>query len=140
MQAFSLRFVALVAAGLGLVSGCATQPRARVHSVAVAVTTVDGKAPSADQVAHILAALGPEIARAGFQLSPIAAEADFVVTVKFAQAPEGTGGQVLIAGMEPHERFKKAPGMGESEELRDIRRRIREMDAWSSREMTRTDQ
>lgn len=139
MKPLPPHLIALMAIGASMVLGCATPKKPDVHSVSVAVTTSDGKPPSQDQVARILAALWPEIERAGFKLARAPNEADFVVSVRYTADAEGTGGRVSISGMEPTARFKSTPGMGESEELREIRRRIREMDAWSARQMTRTD-
>jgi hypothetical protein len=139
MKALVSQSFALIVIAATVVSGCATAKKPRVHSVSIAVTTVDGKAPSQEQAAQILAALMPEIERAGFQVAKNSHEADFVVSVKFTKNAEGMGGRVSINGMEPSAQFRGAPGMGESEELREIRRRVREMDAWAARQVMRAD-
>ena len=139
MKALMAQILTLMFIGATVVSGCATAKKPRVYSVSVAVTTIDGRAPSQEQAGHILAALRPEIERAGFQVARTSYEADFVVSVKFTRDAEGNGGRVAISGMEPSAQFRGAPGMGESEELKEIRRRLREMDAWAARQMTRTD-
>jgi len=140
MKPQTLRFIALVVAGAAMLTGCATTQKARVLSVAVAVTTFDGRTPSQEQVARILSLLNPEIARAGFKLARTAVEADFIVTVKFTQDVEGKGGHVSIASMEPIAHFRGASGVSESEDMKEARRRLREMDAWAMREMTRTNE
>jgi hypothetical protein len=139
MKTLISQFGVLVLAGMAVFTGCATVKRTHANSVAVAVTTSDGRAPSPAQVSRILTALGPELTRAGFQLSRAASEADFVVTVKFTADAEGNGGEVSVAGIEPNGRFSVASGASESEDTKELRRRLREIDAWAAREMTRTD-
>jgi len=135
-----LQLLVLVIAGAAILNGCATPQKARVLSVAVAVTTFDGRTPSQEQVARILSLMGPEIARAGFKLARATVEADFIVTVKFTQDVDGTGGHVSIATMEPIGQFRGASGVSESDDMKEARRRLREMDAWALREMTRTNE
>jgi hypothetical protein len=139
MKALVPQLLPLMIIAATVVSGCTTAKKARVHSVSIAVTTIDGNAPSQEQAAQILASLMPEIERAGFQVAKNAHEADFVVSVKFTKDAEGKGGRVSISGMEPSGQFRGGPGMGESDELKEIRRRIREMDAWAARQVMRTD-
>jgi hypothetical protein len=139
MKASTWRYLAMVAIGATALGGCSSAKRPSVHSVSVAVTTIDGKPPSQEQAAQILSALSPEIERAGFRLARSSHEADFVVSVKYTAEADGKGGRVSITGMEPSSKFGAAQGTGESEELKEIRRRLHEMDAWGLRQMTRID-
>lgn len=80
----------------------------------------------------------PELARAGFQFAPTTDQADFIVSVKFTADANGSGGRVSVIAVEPNLR-SVAAASGENEAAKEMRRRLQEIEAWSRRELTRTD-
>lgn len=114
-------------------------PPLKAPFAAVAIRTTGGRAPTSDQVNRILQALTPELTRSGFVLASDRSVADVVVLVSFTPAPEGSGGRLVVTGMEPSARFKESTAGGDSEEAKEIRRRQREYERWTERQMQGSD-
>jgi hypothetical protein len=127
------RIVALLFLLLLAIAGtsCSTTPAPRsvaMPAVAVAVTSADGSRPSTEQLTRIYQAMQPELLKVGLRLAEGRNAADFVVTVSFTPTPGGSGGRIAVTGIEPSAEFRRKIGNGESEEARELRRRVREME------------
>lgn len=122
-----------------VVTSCTTTPAPRsaamMPAVAIAVSSVDGSAPSAEQLTNIHQALQPEFQRVGFRFAENRNTADLVVMVRFTPTPGGSGGRVAIVGIEPGVEFRRAMGNGETEEEREHRRRLREYEQWARQQI-----
>jgi hypothetical protein len=121
--------------------GCATTERTnpRALAVTIAVTPVGARTVSAEQVAQIHQALKPELQRAGYVLADHSAMADLVLTVSFTPMPGGTGGRVKITGLEPTAQFRRETDGGDTEEAKELRRRLREIQRWAEGQSRNSD-
>lgn len=128
----------LIALGLvvSICTSCGTTVRSpqNSRSVAVAVNSIGGRPPSTEQVSWIHQAIQPELARAGFEFAGKMATADFIVTVSFTPNVDASGGRVVITSIEPSAHFRAAGGGGEAAEVKELRRRLREMQEWGERD------
>jgi hypothetical protein len=65
-------------------------------------------------------------------LAQTGAAADLVLIVNFTSAPDGSGGRVKMTALEPTQRFRQEMDGSDTPEVRDMRRRLREIEAWAS--------
>lgn len=115
---------------------CSTTERAnrRIPSVAVAVRTGGALPPSPEQIGRIHRALEPELARAGFTIAAGRDTADYVVTVQFTPAGDGSGGRVFVTSIEPSVRFRNSTADDDAPEGKEWRRRLRDIEQWIERQ------
>lgn len=123
-----------VALVLGL-SGCTSKPAASPPppaTVAVAIRTAGNIVPTAQQLAGIQHTVQGHLSRAGYQFAPDPRVADFLLTVTFTpDAVDPRSGHLTFNGLEPvRPSHRGVPVTYEDPTVVEMRRRLREIDAW----------
>jgi hypothetical protein len=118
--------LALAAAFMG--ASCTTPAQQRLPTVAIALRPVGGRPPSPDEIRETIEALRPALLRAGASIAERRDLADFVMTVTFMPATGSSGSRVSVNGLEATARLRDATGGGETQETKEFRRRMRDME------------
>ena len=116
----------LAAAFMG--ASCTTPAQPRLPTVAIAIRPVGDRPPSPDEIRQTLEALRPPLLRAGASIAARRDLADFVLTVTFTPATASSGSRVSVNGLEPTARLRDATDGGETPEMKEFRRRVRDME------------
>jgi hypothetical protein len=125
--------------GLLLLVGCAVPARQASNPVAVAlaIRILGGGTPTPQQLTNVHRAMEPQLARAGYRFAPNVNSADAIVSVNFTPDPaDPNGGRVTVMGVEFSAEMRRAlaSGADQSDEARDMRRRLREIEQWTERQ------
>jgi hypothetical protein len=102
--------------------------------VALIVRLAGGGMLTAQQLNNIYLALYGDIRDAGYQFARNADAAHFLVTVRFTpDALDPSSGHVTVLGIEPNPMNRRgvAAVADESEETKEFRRRMREIERWA---------
>ena len=118
--------LALPAAFLG--ASCSSPAPQRIPAVAVAIRPVGNRPPSSDEVRLTLQALKPALLQAGALLAERRDLADYVMTVSFTPETPLAGSIVKVVSLEPTARFREASIGGDTPEMKEWQRRLRQLD------------
>ena len=110
-------------------TSCTSPAQPRLPAVAIAIRPVGNRPPSAEETHLVLQALKPALLQKGASVAERRDLADFVMTVSFTPATAASGSRVTVIGLEPTTRFRDGSDGGETPEMKEWRRRLRELDA-----------
>ena len=129
MNRVAKSFVVLLALGAAFLDASCTSPvPQRLPAVAVAFRPVGERPPSTDEVRLTLQALKPALLQAGASIAERRDLADFVMTVSFTPATASAGSSVKVIGIEPTARLRDASYGGDTPEMKEWQRRLRQLD------------
>ena len=112
-------------------AGCTSPAPPRLPAVAIAITPVGNRPPSAEEIHRVHQALTPALLQMGALVAERRDVADFVITVSFTPATASAGSRVTVIGVEPTARFREATDGGDTPEAKEWRRRMREIEGWA---------
>jgi hypothetical protein len=100
----------------------------RLPAVAIAIRPVGDRPPSAEEVQLVLQALRPALLQKGASVAERRDLADFVMTVNFMPATAASASRVTVLGIEPTARYRESTEGGETPEMKEWQRRLRQLD------------
>ena len=108
--------------------GCTSPAPQRLPAVAIAIRPVGHRPPTAEEVQLVLHALKPALLQKGASIADRKDLADFVMTVTFTPATAASDSRVTVVGLEATARHRDGGEGTDSPEMREWRRRLRELD------------
>lgn len=123
----------LMAVVLGVNASC-TGPRTGTDgspTVAIAIRHAGDMRPDERQLAAAAHALQRHLAGAGYRFASSPVAAQFIVTAEYTPSSfDPSGGHVRIVGVEPGEKFRRSAAADASDERKELRQRLEEIERW----------